>query len=416
MQVVHSDAVVRVPPGTTPDYDAQNPLLKLLGLIEGTVLAGDRMWYDADNFQYLFPIRTLSLYGPQGTDADVLDPTRQDNKTDFQKQNVEDFVLGDTTLVRGTVSIGTWSGPFLRISYAAGPETALAEAALAPLGDHIRLWLKVGETAGAATIRVPYNPRSHRYEVELWGYPGNDLRPHLGGRTADAFDRGELIVQPLLVHGDRAAFAREAVDGKLMRDVAPSDAMHPLLPLRIELAWASDPLDAWDSQQGGNYVYAFSMVQRGWDRFLTVGTSANPHGGVGFLEYRNLLSNYGSFAGMTELSRTLEPWMLNAFNQRAVPGTTEPFMAVDYVDLHVVKASAGIGLHRHRDNSEIFFMMNGRGFMVVGDWCKMPDRERAFEVRTMRSGDMVMLKGGNLHALMNATDEELFLLMFGGYD
>ena len=33
----------------------------------------------------------LELYGPSGGDADVLDPTQQDNKTDFQKQNVETF-------------------------------------------------------------------------------------------------------------------------------------------------------------------------------------------------------------------------------------------------------------------------------------------------------------------------------------
>jgi hypothetical protein len=29
---------------------------------------------------------------------------------------------------------------------------------------------------------------------------------------------------------------------------------------------------------------------------------------------------------------------------------------------------------------------------------------------------MVMLRGGNLHGLMNPTDEDAFLSMFGGYD
>jgi mannose-6-phosphate isomerase-like protein (cupin superfamily) len=91
-------------------------------------------------------------------------------------------------------------------------------------------------------------------------------------------------------------------------------------------------------------------------------------------------------------------------------------MAVDYMDLHVLKPECGIGLHRHRDNQEVFLMLEGRGFMVVGDWCKMPQRERAFEVRTLRAGHFAMLKGGNLHALMNATDENISLFMFGGYD
>jgi hypothetical protein len=54
--------------------------------------------------------------------------------------------------------------------------------------------------------------------------------------------------------------------------------------------------------------------------------------------------------------------------------------------------------------------------MVVGDWCKMPERERCFEVRPLQSGHMAMLKGGNLHGLMNLTDEDASLFMFGGYD
>lgn len=78
-------------------------------------------------------------------------------------------------------------------------------------------------------------------------------------------------------------------------------------------------------------------------------------------------------------------------------------MAVDYMDLHLLKANCGIGLHRHRDNQEIFFMMQGRAFMVVGDWCKMPNRDRCFEIRSLHAGEFAMLKCGNLHGLMNAT-------------
>ena len=32
-------------------------------------------------------------------------------------------------------------------------------------------------------------------------------------------------------------------------------------------------------------------------------------------------------------------------------------MAVDYMDLHIVRPNAAIGLHRHRDNQEIFMAM-----------------------------------------------------------
>jgi mannose-6-phosphate isomerase-like protein (cupin superfamily) len=137
---------------------------------------------------------------------------------------------------------------------------------------------------------------------------------------------------------------------------------------------------------------------------------------VGFLEYRNLLSNYGRYAGTNELGRTLQPWNFDAFGRKDGGGRREEFMAVDYMDLHILKPNCGIGLHRHRDNQEVFLMMDGRGFMVVGDWCKMPSRERCFEVRTLRSGHFAMLKGGNLHGLMNPSDEDISLFMFGGYD
>jgi hypothetical protein len=33
----------------------------------------------------------------------------------------------------------------------------------------------------------------------------------------------------------------------------------------------------------------------------------------------------------------------------------ENSMAVDYMDLHILKPECGIGIHRHRDNQEIFF-------------------------------------------------------------
>ena len=416
MQIVHSDSVVRVPPGTSPDYDKNNPLAALLQIVEVITLAGERMWYDADNFQFLVPIRSLVLYGPQGDESNVLDPALQDNKTDFQKQNVKQFVVADALIVRGLVTVGAWTGPFLRLSYEGGPDSALARAANGLLGDAICIWLKVGDSAAPAPIRVPYNPRTHRYDIEFWGYPKNDLRTLLTGQAADAFDRGELLVAPALVHGDASAFAREKLENQKLADIAPTDTMHPTRPLRIEIAWASADQKFWDSQDGRNYVYQFNMTQRGWDRFLSVGSSGNPHGGTGFLEYRNLLSNYGAYAGTNELTRALEPWMFDAFNSKAKAGTVEPFMAVDYVDLHVLRTECGIGLHRHRDNAEIFFLIRGRGYMVVGDWCQMPDRDRCLEIRTMLAGDLVMLRGGNLHGLMNPTDEDLFLLMFGGYD
>jgi hypothetical protein len=35
-----------------------------MGLVETVALAESREYYDADQLQYLFPIRSLELYGP----------------------------------------------------------------------------------------------------------------------------------------------------------------------------------------------------------------------------------------------------------------------------------------------------------------------------------------------------------------
>ena len=37
-------------------------------------------------------------------------------------------------------------------------------------------------------------------------------------------------------------------------------------------------------------------------------------------------------------------------------------------------------------------------------------------MRNLRAGHLALLKRGNLHALLNPSDEELSLFMFGGYD
>lgn len=194
--------------------------------------------------------------------------------------------------------------------------------------------------------------------------------------------------------------------------------MHPVLPLYVDVRWsaAADGSGACDPANGTTRL-GFEMQLRGWNAYLGVGTSGNPHGGVGYAEFRNLFSNYWGFAGSGELARRLEPWNLDALgNKGHRSGDLEPFMAVDYMDLHALEAGCGIGLHRHRDNQEAFFMLDGEGTMIVGDWADSGTRHRCFEVRSLRAGHLAMLRGGNLHALMNPTDRRALLFMFGGYD
>src|SRR4051812_37386614 len=106
MQLVHADSVYRVNPGERINYNSQNPILRLLTLVQEIDLAAEREIYLADTLQHLVPFRTLELYGPSAPNDGELDPTRQDDKTDFQKQNVRSFLTADARLSRGLITVG----------------------------------------------------------------------------------------------------------------------------------------------------------------------------------------------------------------------------------------------------------------------------------------------------------------------
>ena len=426
MTIVSGDKVYVVkPPGThvaDADYKPNNPLARLMKILESIELSAEREYYLLNQVQYLVPFDFLELYNPSGSSWNMTHPRQQDNKEDFQKQNIHDFRCTDTWIARGWATTDTdssgggWTGPFLFLSYRGGPDSKLSQMSGHKLASSLKLYLKVQGTAAAQLIDVPYNPVTDRYEIEIWGYPGNDLRSKLDARGVAAFDRCGLIVNPALVQGSCGDFAREGLTDRDMRTVAQTHTMHPVIPLKLEVAWADKSTTWWDSKNGANYHYEFNMIYRGWDNFLKVGISQGPHGGFGFLHYRNVLSNYFEFRNSGELARELEDWMIDANGNKPPALPREKFFATEYVDLHILKPECGIGIHRHRDNQEIFFLLSGAGIMVTGDWCQSSARERCFEIRTMTPGSFSLLKPGQLHALFNVTDEDISLLMFGGYD
>src|SRR5688500_7542114 len=195
-----------------PNYNANNPILRVVRAFERDQLAAPRAAYSPDSLQYLFPFRDLALYSPAGNDAGAVDPRGQENKEDFQKQNIADFKLRDIYLVRGYASAGNWVGPFLHISYR-GAGTELERLNGAPLGPAIQMWIKVGANASSSLIRLPYNDATDRYEVELWGFSG-ELQGVLEGKSRSAFDAGRLVARPDLVRGNFSDFRGPAFDGE----------------------------------------------------------------------------------------------------------------------------------------------------------------------------------------------------------
>ncbi|WP_407114500.1 hypothetical protein [Bradyrhizobium sp. LMG 9283] len=424
------------PPNVRPNYDQNNPIWKLVKILEAVNPQADREHYLPETLQHLFGLESLALLGPSGDDRDHKDPRLQDVKEDFQKQNLYDFVLTGTEITRGFAQAGNWIGSFLRIAYV--PRAPLVGPDGVFPGDSVRLYLRVGESeTGSDYLIVPYNIESARYEIELWGYAGGDLAAQLGPRGKDAIARGSLVARPDLVHGELNEFvgplfdqaratAQAAGQGVDMMARSPNHTMHPVRPLRLELAWTDAAAAKWDNAKGRNYVYEFSMAIRGWGSYFAIGESQNPHGGVGGLEYRNLYSNYFGHESQRrgelgaswtpELGRVMRDWQFDADHQKPSKKGREDFFAVDYMDLHILKRAAIIGMHRHRDNQEVFLLMEGRGLMVMGDWEQFPSRDRAVELRIMRPGDLSLVKPGQFHALVNLLDENLLLFMFGGYD
>src|ERR1051325_3418669 len=129
MTIVSGDKVFPVKPPSTTNYKSNNPLARLMSLLETIDLEAERENYLLNQVQYLLPYDYLELYGPSGSAWQVSDPRQQDNKEDFQKQNIRDYRCTDTILARGWATTrgdsheGDWTGPFLFLSYRAGPDS-----------------------------------------------------------------------------------------------------------------------------------------------------------------------------------------------------------------------------------------------------------------------------------------------------
>lgn len=91
--------------------------------------------------------------------------------------------------------------------------------------------------------------------------------------------------------------------------------------------------------------------------------------GLNIADLRSVpLGPVGGSLWKNELGRDLIPGNFDANTWQAAdnpagPKVTAPkresFMAVDYMDLHILQPECAIGIHRHRDNREVFFMFGG---------------------------------------------------------
>ncbi len=191
------------------NYNSNNPTTKLMHAMEESYFFAENLdYYLADSIQFLFPFSHLDIYGPSGKDHSNTDPAKQDNKNDFQKQNIKDFILTDTFLARGWVNVGGQTVPFLKLSYLGGPDSKLAELTNNKMDSYIYLWLKVQNKSVSEYLKVPYNEETNRYEVELWGFKGA-VNNHLSSKGKLALSNGNLQIRNDIITGSLNDFERE---------------------------------------------------------------------------------------------------------------------------------------------------------------------------------------------------------------
>lgn len=71
-----------------------------------------------------------------------------------------------------------------------------------------------------------------------------------------------------------------------------------------------------------------------------------------------------------------------------------------FVHRSIIPKDSSIGLHKHGDNEEMYFIIEGRGIMTV-------DKEE----REVKSGDLILNKAGGTHGLRNPFFEDLKILV-----
>jgi mannose-6-phosphate isomerase-like protein (cupin superfamily) len=90
--------------------------------------------------------------------------------------------------------------------------------------------------------------------------------------------------------------------------------------------------------------------------------------------------------------------LIEVFRPLEEPDFETSMMFVDYV---VMPPGTSIGIHRHGDDEEAYFIVEGRGSMTVED-----------EVYSVGKGDLIVNRRGWSHGLANDSDQPIHLLIW----
>lgn len=364
-----------------PDYDRDNPIATLAQTARGVSLAAGSAFYVGDSLHYLFPILA---YGLPSEDRSI----PHDGRASTQEA-LRTYQLGDYFVVKGLLQVGGAARNFLKIGYTA------------PSGQPLTLEVKVN--AISRKVPFPYRAEDGGYSVEFWNLPdAAALPPSL---RADA-DRGRIVLDPAFPPGNPLDYRPARVKGTMWEAGDPNDINHPLRAARISftLAGPAGPV-------AGPHTVAYKMIRRGFDAFRSDRSSPHPHGGTGATE--SILFYNAESNDPDHILRQVAAGRPLASGEPAAAPTVERFFPAKYMQYVRFGPSASIGIHRHKDFLDAFWVARGSGLGVVIDAIPLDGTAMTVELRRLRAFEGMIVRPGQMHGLLRDSDEPLEMFAFG---
>jgi hypothetical protein len=360
-----------------PDYDRDNPIATLTQRAKSIALAAHPDLYVADSLHYLFPLASFGLPSE--------DPTLATDGRASTKEALRSYRLGAYYLVKGLINYGGSRRNFLRVGC-------------------------TGPLENAASVEVHLNDarrqtRVQEGAVEFWNLfaDAKDSLPHT---VRQAIQSGGVVLDAAFPPGNPLDYQPSRIKGTVWDVGDPNDINHPLRVVKIRLKF----LDSHGKTLATHEV-AFKMIRRGFDSFRSSRWSNNPHGGTGSIE--STVFYVSEFNDPDHILRDVAAGRPLSNGEAAPAATIERFFPAKYMQYIRFGPSASIGIHRHKDFLDAFWVTRGSGMGVLLDAVALDGAEPTAELRRLRAFEGMIVRPGQMHGILRDTEEPLEMFAFG---
>ncbi len=360
-----------------PDYDRDNPIATLTQRAKSIALAAGPDLYVADSLHYIFPLASFGLPSE--------DPALATDGRASTKEALRSYRLGGYYLVKGLVNFGGSRRNFLRIG-------------------------STGPLANAAAVEVQLNDvrrqtRMHAGAVEFWNL-SSDAVDSLPDTVRHAVKDGGVVLDAAFPPGNPLDYQPSRVKGTIWDAGDRNDINHPLRAVKIRLRF----LDS-GGKTLASHEAAFKMIRRGFDSFRSSRWSNNAHGGTGSIE--STVFYVSEFNDPDHILRDVAAGRPLSNGEAAPASAIERFFPAKYMQYIRFGPSASIGIHRHKDFLDAFWVTKGSGMGVLLDAQPFGGAEPTAELRRLRAFEGMIVRPGQMHGILRDTDEPLEMFAFG---